>query len=201
MKHKTTLIRSLLCVCLMTLATGCTHMAVISVHPTAMTGDNKLPLHAVLVLNRELIDYKHQYSLEGDTWVFPFGPPLQDYARQTVNASFRQVDEASSADEAFTNPSADIVLIPRPVKADQSLGVMAWSKVNFTLVVEWKALDRANTNTIWLKTITADATETEGNVFTGKKHQRILMQKLFDDLSVKTHEAFQNAPELRGKQP
>jgi hypothetical protein len=173
-------------------------MIPVSVRPTALTADNKLPLHVVLALNKELVGYKHEYNLEGDTWVYAFGPPLRDYARQMVNASFRQVDEASSAEEALTNSSADIVLIPRPVKADQSLGVMAWSKINFTIVVEWTALDRVSKNTIWLKTITADATETEGNLFTGKKHQSILMQKLFDNLSIKTHEAFQNAPELRG---
>ena len=198
MKHKNSIFRTLLCVCLLALLTGCTHMVPISVRPTAMTGGNKLPLHAVLALNKELSGYKHHYNLEGDTWVYAFGPPLQNYARQVAKASFQQVDEAPSTEEALTNLSADIVLIPRPVKADQSLGVMAWSKINFTLVVEWTALDRVSKNTIWLKTITADTTETEGNVFTGKKHQSILMQRLFDDLSIKTHEAFQNATELRG---
>jgi hypothetical protein len=198
MKLKQLLVRSLAGVCLLALATGCTHMMPVAVQPTALTGDNKLPLHAVLVLNKELTDFKHEYHMEGDTWVYPFGPALQDYARQVAGASLRQVDEAGSTDAALANPNADIVLIPRPVKADQSLGVMAWSKVNFTLVVEWTALDRASKNTIWLKTITADATETEGNLFSGKAHEKILMQKLFDDLSIKTHDALVNSPELRG---
>jgi hypothetical protein len=83
------------------------------------------------------------------------------------------------------------------VKAENSVPVWAWENVNFTLVVEWTAKDRASQNTVWLKTITADASEVGGNAFSGKKHQQILMQKLFDDLSVKTHEAFQLSPELR----
>ena len=201
MKHKNSLYGASLCISLLAMATGCTHLAVISVRPTSLPADNKLTLRAVLELSKDLADYKHEYKIGGDTWVFPYGPPLQDYARQAVSASFKQVFEASTSEEALANSSADIVLIPRPVKADQSLGVMAWSKVNFTLVIEWRALDRASKNTIWLKTITADASETEGNLFTGKKHRRILIQKLFDDLSFKTHEAFQNAPELRSRQP
>jgi hypothetical protein len=134
----------------------------------------------------------------GDKWVFPFGQSLQDYARQVANASFQQVKEVSSEEKAAGETSADLILVPRAVKADQGLGgAFAWDKVNFTLVVEWIAKDRATHNTVWLKTITSDASETGGNAFTGDSHRKILMQKLFDDLSMKTFNAMQNAPELK----
>lgn len=201
MKHRNLMFMTLFCLSFLAFATGCTHMIPISVQPTVLPSSGKLPIHVVVVLNKDLAEYKHEYSLEGDTFVYLYGQPLQSYARQTANASFKQVDEATSTEEAFTNTSADIVLVPRPVKADQSFGLATWSKVNLTLVIEWKALDRVNKNTIWLKTITADASETQGNLFTGKKHFGILTQKLFDDLSLKTYSAFQEAPELRSTQP
>jgi hypothetical protein len=179
------------------LGAGCAHVVPTSVKPTAMSAGDKLPLNAALVLNKDLADYKYEFHMMGDTWVYRFGEPLQDYARRMAAASFQRVDETSSAEKAFANPSADIVLVPRAVKADESTGLMAKSKVNLTLVIEWTAKDRATQNTVWLKTITADASEVQGSVFSGSKHLAILMQKLFDDLSTKTREAFQNAPELR----
>ena len=167
-----------------------------AIKPTVLPAGTKLPLHAALVLSEDLANYKHEFHLMGDTWVYRFGPPLEDYARRVAGDSFRQMDEAPSAEKAFADFSVDLVLIPRAVKADQSQGLLATSKVNFTLVMGWAAKDRAG-NTVWQRTITANASETEGNLFTGKEHQRILMQKLFDDLSIKTHEAFDKAPELR----
>jgi hypothetical protein len=156
-----------------------------------------LPVHAALVLNQDLTDYRYNFHLQGDTWIYPFGPPLRNLAQSVADASFQQVDEMPTTAQAFKDSSADIVLVPRPVKADQSVGVWAWNKVNITLIMEWTALDRSTHNTIWLKTITGDASESEGNGFTAGRHRRILMQKLFDDLAHKTQEAFQNAPELR----
>ena len=197
MNCKKLLSRTLLCFSLWTLGAGCTHMVPISVHPTALAAGDKLPLTAALVINKDLLDYKYEFHMMGDTWLYPFGEPLQDYARRVAGASFQRVEETSSTEKAFAMPSTDIVLVPRPVKADESTGLMAQSKVNLTLVIEWTAKDRASQNTVWLKTITANASEVQGNVFSGHKHQGILMQKLFDDLCAKTHEAFQSAPELR----
>jgi hypothetical protein len=114
-----------------------------------------------------------------------------------ADASFQQVDVFSTEQEAAAKSTADLVLIPTPVKVDQSMGVTAWSKNNFTLVLKWTARERTSQNIVWLKTIDAEATEKEGNAFTGAKHNRILMQKLFDDLSLKTYDAIKNAPELR----
>jgi hypothetical protein len=197
MNYKKLFSMTLLCCSLWTLCSGCAHMVPISVQPTALAAGDKLPLTAALVMNKDLLDYKYEFHMMGDTWVYRFGEPLQDYARRLAGASFQRVEETSSTESAFAIPSADIVLVPRPVKADESTGLMAKSKVNLTLVIEWTAKDRATQNTVWLKTITANASEVQGSVFSGHKHQGILMQKLFDDLSAKTREAFQSASELR----
>jgi hypothetical protein len=191
MKHKNALFRIFLWVSLLALANGCFDFR-ISVRPTDLPTSGKLPLHAVLVLNKDLANYKYEFNNNGV--VYPFGLLLQDYARHVVSASFQQVDEADSSEKAFANSSADIVLIPRPVKVKKSLGMYGFDTNSFTFVVEWIGKDRGSQNTVWLKTITADASETTWN---DAFHPSLLVQKLFDDLSIKTLEAFQKAPELR----
>ena len=70
-------------------------------------------------------------------------------------------------------------LIPRAVKADKSAGVWAASKQDFTLVVEWVAKDRATHNTIWMQTITADASGSMGSAFSYKSIEANWMAKAF----------------------
>jgi hypothetical protein len=197
MKLINSLPKTLFCASLLALAAGCAHVMPVAVNLTALPPGEKLPVKAALVLNKDFTEFKHQYGMMGDTFVFPFGAPLKDYALHVAGASFQEVQTASSVEQALQNPSTQVLLIPKAVKADQSMGVWAASKENLTLVIEWIAKDRASQNTIWLKTITADASETEGNVFSAKSHQKILVQKLFDDLSLKTYQAFQHAPEFR----
>lgn len=93
--------------------------------------------------------------------------------------------------------SDDLILIPRVVKSDTSFG---HGKYTITLVMEWTAKNRASQNTVWLKTLTGNASEEMGNAFTILKHRRLLFQNLFDDLSPKTYQAFHEAPEFRAGQ-
>jgi len=183
--------RIYLCIFLLALAAGCMDLNM-SIRPTDLPAGDKLPLHAVLVLNQDLSSFKYEYNNNGV--VYPFGSLVQDYARHVVSTSFQHVDEATSSEKAFGNLSADIVLIPRPVKAERHLAMYGWDTNDFTLVVEWVAKDRATRNTVWQRTIAADASE---KLSDDVWHPGYLVQKLFDDLSLKTLEAFQKAPELR----
>jgi hypothetical protein len=180
----------------LTLFCGCsTPLHKISVQQTSFPVAQPLPHHPVLVLDKELTDYQFKAG-----YVYPLGVAFQDYAHNVTGKCFNHVDEAASMDQAFADSSADMVLVPRVVKMDRSLGMYAWHNQNVTLVMEWVAKDRASQKTVWLKTITANASEPIGTIGTDANHRRILMQKLFDDLNAKTFEAFQHAPELRGAQ-
>jgi len=172
-------------------------MSQISLKPVSLTGGQVLPHRVVLVISQELADYKHEFHLVGGTDVYPLGSALQDYARNVTSNSFQAVDVVPSVEKASSFASDDLILIPRVVKSDTSFG---HRKYNLTLVMEWTAKDRAGQNTIWLKTITANASEPMGSVFTIFKHRRMLFQKVFDDLSPKTYKAFQEAQELRAGQ-
>jgi hypothetical protein len=198
MKFTRLIIQSLLAVLALTLAGGCgITMSQVSVQQSPLTGGRVLPHRAVLVLNQELADYKHGFHLVGGTDVYPIGSALQDYARNVTGRSFQQVDVVPSEEKAASLTSDDLILIPRAVKSDTSFG---HGKFTITLVVEWTAKNRASQNTVWLKTITANASEKMGSAFTTLKHRRMLFQKAFDDLSPQTYKAFQEAPEFRGNQ-
>lgn len=187
-------------VLVLTLAGGCTIVKTVSVQPSPLPAGQLLPHHVALVLDQDLANYKNEYSRGEDNFVDALGVSLQDYARQVATKSFQQVDVVPSVEKAAGLASADLILIPQAVKSDLSIPVWAWDNDNLTLVVKWTAKDRATQNTVWLTTLTANASEPMGTAFGANKRQRILYQKAFDDLSLKTYNAFQAAPELRGSQ-
>jgi hypothetical protein len=183
-------------VLLLTLAGGCTHLRTVAVQPAALPAGPLLPHHVALVLDQGLAGYKHQYHEGGDTFIYSFGVPLQNYAREVTGKSFQQIEVVPSVEKAAALTSADLILIPRAVKSDVSIPVGGFSKENLTFVVSWTAKDRATQNTVWLTTITANAAEKKVDV--NWHHGGKLYQRLFDDLSLKTYNAFREAPELRG---
>ena len=179
------------------LTSGCTHLRPVVVNSSNLPSGVVLPHHAALVLDQSLADFKYEFHNAGDTWVYPYGPALTNYARQVVGKCFQQVEVVPSVEQAAALASADLILIPRAVKFDRGLPATAFGNVNATLVLEWTAKDRASQNTIWLKTITADVSSKYGSMFSASKHEHLLNQKLFDDLNLKTCKAFQEAAELR----
>ena len=195
MKSLRLITQSSFAVLVLTLASGCAN--IVTVKQTSLTGGQVLPHQVVLVLNQEFTDYKHKMVLVGGTDTYPMGTALQDYARNVTAKSFQQIEVAPSAEQAAPLKADDLILIPGVVKSDNSLSKFipfVPPKITMTLVVEWTAKNRVSQNIVWLKTITANATENCNRK--GK-----LFQKLFDDLNLKTYKAFQEAPELRGGQP
>ena len=77
MNYKKLFSMTLLCCSLWTLCSGCAHMVPISVQPTALAAGDKLPLTAALVMNKDLLDYKYEFHMMGDTWVYRFGEPCK----------------------------------------------------------------------------------------------------------------------------
>jgi hypothetical protein len=169
-------------------------MSQVSVHQVAVTGGQVLPHRVVLVLGQEFATYQHQFVLVGETDSYPIGDALQDYARNVTTKSFQQVDVVSSEEKAALLTADDLILVPRVVKSDTSFGQ---GRYTITLVMEWRAKSRASQNTIWLNTITANASEEMGYMFSQFKKRRMLFQNVFDDLSPRTYKAFQEAPEFR----
>lgn len=195
MKIKFSTIRALLAVLLPALASGCAHMPSGSVQLSSLPAAQMSSRHVALVLDPALAEYKYEFH-RADTWVFPLGTPIGNYAQQAVKQCFRQVDVVPTIEQAASQTSADLILIPRIVRCEASFPVMLTKETRMTLVIEWTGKERATQNTVWLKTITANAAYPMG-AFAEGKHQHILMQRLLDDLSLKTYNAFQEAQELK----
>lgn len=196
MKTTIPLIRLVSCLALATLLSACTHMEKVSTKPSAISAGTKIPGRAGLVIDDNLLKYQFEFKMMGDKWVFPFGQSLKDYAKNVSDNCFSSVTVYSS-DKAAAGQGANLILHPKPLKAEQAMGVMAWSDRKFTLQVEWTAKDGLNDRTVWLQTITAEGVNKSGNAFTYKKRQDELFQFLFDDLTTKTVNAIRNSPELK----
>jgi hypothetical protein len=177
-------------------ASGCTHLRPVTIQPTALPAGRVLAHHVALVLDQNLTDYKAELRAGPDTEVFTYGTALQDCAQQASRRSFQSVDVVPSIEKATALPSVDLILIPHALKCARSVPVWGWEKVNLTMVVEWTAKERAGQNTLWLKTVTAEAAAKKKATVTRKGRAK-LNQALFDDLCLKTYNAFQDAAELR----
>lgn len=181
---------------LLLLTTGCTQTVKLAIHPPALPEGPKSPRHATLVVSDELKQYRHEFKMGGGTVVYPFGPVLADHAQRIVTHAFTGVRVAPSLDVALQE-SPDLILVPRPGKAEQNMPIWAWDQSEFVLAVQWSAMESGRSEPVWMRTIVAESAQKAGNVFSGKKNERILFQRLFDDLNQKTLSALRDSPELR----
>ena len=175
---------------------ACTHTAKVNVKLTALPAHARHAARVALVLDESFNNYQFEFKMAGDKFVYPFGPSLNGYARNVSEHCFSKVTTYPTV-QAVTGQEADLILQPKALKAEHASGMMAWSDRKFTLQVEWTARDRSNKNTVWLQSFTAQGVNSAGNAFSGKEHEQVLFQRLFDDLSLKTAEAIQNSPELK----
>jgi hypothetical protein len=125
---------------------------------------DKYPARIALVLNKDLIEYKHTMSMMGDSYVSPLGPPLQEYARNVTQHVFSEVSLYPTAAEAAGK--ADAILIPKVTKFDESYGLWAATKHQVVLIMEWNLKDRDNQKDLWLDSIDAHGEGKMGNLFT-----------------------------------
>lgn len=176
--------------------TGCTHVQKVQIGTTmlaARSGEQKLPLKAVLQLDGELTGYEFSWSMMGDNWKYPLGGDLGNYARNVARSVFAEVREGGAPPAA-----GEVILRPRVAKMDHAIeGFAAWSKRNLILKVEWTLSDVGAKDPLWLATVEARASHNAGNVFTMKGAERKLFQELFDNLSTNTVATMRNAPEIR----
>jgi hypothetical protein len=179
---------------LLTLAlTGCTETRKVKFIPSALparAGTAHLPATGALVLDDAFKKYNGETKLIGGKAKIPLGEYLCDYATNVVRSTFKQVNVVSSLPAAAN--SADAILIPKVVRSDFSI-----FSTTSIIAVEWTVKDRAGQNLIWLNTFEGQGTEPGGSGFTYKKHNRLRARKVFDDLTLKTLEGFNESPEIK----
>ena len=181
------------------LVPACTSTRVMEVNvnrPTGATSNtsSKAPLKVALVIDAALHHYKYHFKFAGDD-IYPFGEALCTYAQDTVRNAFEEVFICGSLDEAKNR--ADAILIPKAVKSDRVMGMWAWDGNSWILIVEWTMKDPSGHNTLWMTTIEGRAWEPGGTSLTIKSRERALIQSVFDDLYLKTAQAFSESPEIK----
>lgn len=180
------------------LLVGCTHVQRPAIQTTVLPPETmvqKIPLKVALVMDSNWTNYTFKFGKMGDTWEYPLGGPLMDYARSVSSHSFQEVTE--SPDASSVPSSADVILSPAVAKMDHAAGMLAWQDRKLIMLVEWTMRDRNSKNMVWLSTIEANAAHSAGNLFTGGGNERRLFQALFDELTTNTLRAFQEAPEIK----
>ncbi|MCX6906713.1 MAG: hypothetical protein NTY01_01580 [Verrucomicrobia bacterium] len=178
------------------LGVGCTHMGKVQPNIAPVVhGTTKIPANVALVLDRELDGFQYKFNMMGDTWQYPFGPALKDYARNVTSGLFENVSVVSSPAEV-SGKTVNLIMRVKGVKAEQTMPSTAFELRKFTLVVQWTVRDGADAKDIWIKTLSGYAEEPGGNIFTGETHEKLMFQKLFDDLTKKTVDAMTQSPEL-----
>jgi hypothetical protein len=70
-------------------------------------------------------------------------------------------------------------------RAEQSIGMFAWSKDRYTLALEWRVTDDKG-STVLLDTVVGEATGTGGNAFTAHDHAIKIFKDLMDDTFTKS---------------
>lgn len=174
------------------LSTGCSSLGKVEVTQPAVSGP-KIPASVALVLTPEVQEYKDTYhQLE-----WQFGPAIADYARNTTQGVFERVQVYEGAGMPNVQGSVDAVLSPKVAKVNQLLPGLAWQDREILMVIEWTAKNPVNDQVFWVRSIEGQATETGGNMMTGAKHEKIIFDKLFQNLTTQTVKAFRVAPELQ----
>ena len=166
----------------------------VDVKRAALAAIPKSPARIALVLDKSFTEYTHEMNMVGDKYVSPLGPALREYARNVTENRFGQVSVHASPEDAAGKVEA--ILIPKVAKFDESYGLWAGSPHNVVMIVEWSLKDRDNQRELWLDSIDARAEGKMGNVFSYKRNHRDLMQRLFEDLSIKTQKAFEHSGEI-----
>ena len=180
---------------------GCTmtEKRKVKINPSPVPGvatESKLPLSAVLVLDKELKNYGIKHELiSGVFWAsanasYQVGGHLARYAEDVSRTLFKQVTVVESLDAAPNK--ADVILIPKAARSDTHIG----NPIYVMLCVEWLVKDRAGQQTLWLTSVESQTSE-KPVAFAYKKHQNAAYQRVFDDLALKTVKAFQESPEIK----
>jgi hypothetical protein len=168
---------------------ACTIVRKVNVHPTNLAAAGKIPARIALVLDPSLATYKYHRSPYPDIW--PLGPALTNYANHVTRHCFSQVTSCSKEAEV-TDAAADIALHAKLHTMDIGVPATSFGEWTVTLVMQWTATDSASRATVWMKSVTGSYKGT----LRGEQGRRFL-QITFDDLSMKTAEAFRNSPELK----
>jgi hypothetical protein len=179
------------------LSGGCTHMMEQPVHEIDLPSvGNKIDLPVRLVLTDEFRTAQWTKSAMGDTWIVPLGENLVHDAKRVARNVF--VAPIIPDDGAYRGDlgRARYRLTPKMLFSEQSFGVTAFSEAKTSIGLEWSLADESGRQ-VWVESVKGVGVGIGGNVFTGKKHQKLRLQKALQDLFTKSQDAMLASATLR----
>ena len=153
-------------------------------------------LEAILVLTP---DQCSEESKKGN-WVigkekYRMGELLCPAAEAAVQRLFEKYTRIESVPEKGS-AQGKVVLTPRLVDLETTRTATAFGKRKMALLVEWTATDDSG-KVFWVQTVEANAQEKSGNLFTGGKHRRKMLESVQKDFALKSIQAMRESPEFQ----
>lgn len=164
--------------------------------PAPQPANGKYALEAILVLPPEQCGVKvKKGNLIIKTEKFDMKQLLCPAAEAAVQQVFEKYTRVETAPEKGTTPGK-IIITPRLVDLEATMTATAFGKRKMVLLMEWTATDEAG-KPFWVQTVQGSTEEKMGNLFTGRKHQRKMIESVRKDLTEKSVQAMKQSPEFQ----
>lgn len=182
---------------ILSLAAAACFLASVPTQDTAkQSSEGQYSLDAILVLTPAQCS---EESKKGN-WVigkekYRMGELLCPAAESAVQRLFEKYTRVESLPEKGS-AQGKVVLTPRLVDLEATTTATAFGKRKMALLVEWTATDDSG-KVFWVQTVEANAQEKSGNLFTGGKHRRKMLESVQKDLALKSVQAMRDSPEFQ----
>ncbi|MFN7947682.1 MAG: hypothetical protein U0Z53_20195 [Blastocatellia bacterium] len=164
--------------------------------PAKQTADGRYALEAILVLTPEQCSVKTKKgNLMVKTEKFDMKELLCPAAESAVQQVFEKYTRVETPPEKGSAPGR-LILTPKLVDLEATMTATAFGKRKMVLLVEWTATDETG-KVCWVQTVEGNAKEKMGNLFTGGKHQRKMLEAIRKDLADKSAQAMRQSGELQ----
>lgn len=164
--------------------------------PAQQPADGKYALEAILVLPPEQCGVKvKKGNLIIKTEKFDMKQLLCPAAEAAVQQVFDKYTRVETMPEKGTTPGK-IIVTPRLVDLEATTTATAFGKRKMVLLIEWMATDETG-KPFWAQTVQGSTEEKMGNLFTGGKHQRKMIESVRKDLTEKSIQAMKQSPEFQ----
>jgi hypothetical protein len=187
--HQMSFSRERRCVLMLTILglSGCT----VTINPPKEAYTGYVPLEKIrLRVGLRLTEELRKYKWEQTGWEIPIGEALaRDLPILTRQVFTDVVDVQGNAQ--IGAQGLDAILTPRVAYVNRTSGATSFGDSIFTVKVEWN-MDGRNNRTIWVDTVTGEATG-----MTGWSSREGLLKRAYEEFLLKSQDAMSRSPAIR----
>lgn len=184
--------RVIVCSMLLLIETGCTVIYNVPMREVEYRDQPKFDLNVQVLINEELRKAQWMKTSMGDQYILPLGKALALNTEKVARATFQVIEVIDT--QSFVSEGFDAVLIPKVINIKRNRPVTGMEDQTTSVIFEWK-LEASNGDIVWLDTIIGQGTGPWSRYGTNAGTEQI--EKLLDDLFLKSFEAITNSPEIK----